>query len=371
MANLINIIQGTNLGGMEQASLRLMKALKRRGHSFTLLSLNPIGALGPLLAESEIPAVGLPYLGRGGWRSLLLMRKALGAAEADALLMTGHNLMAMVGIGRMAHPNRVLAIHFHHQGVKPEWQWRLIYRIARIQFRAITFPSDFIRREAEAIYPPIKAIAHTVYNPMPAWPLPDRDACVKARLALGLPLDVPIVGNAGWLIPRKRFDVFLRTAALVLEQRPDTLFVVAGDGELREALEALAAELGITKQIRWLGWQRDMLSFYHCLDVMLFNSDWDAVGLTPLEAINSGVPLVGSVVQGGLGEIINSDQYGYLLNSHDTRAMADRVVGFLDHPETARAVALAGRERVLSVSDPEAIADKMSELLGITCACCK
>jgi hypothetical protein len=47
--NIINIMQGTDLGGMEQASLRLMLGLKELGHSLQVLSLNPIGGLGPLL----------------------------------------------------------------------------------------------------------------------------------------------------------------------------------------------------------------------------------------------------------------------------------------------------------------------------------
>ena len=74
---IVNIIQGTNLGGMEQASLRLMVGLKERGHSCEVVSLNPIGGLGPLLAEHDIPAVGLPYLGKWGWRSFLLLRRRL------------------------------------------------------------------------------------------------------------------------------------------------------------------------------------------------------------------------------------------------------------------------------------------------------
>ena len=198
---IVNIIQGTNLGGMEQASLRLMVGLKQRGHSCEVVSLNPIGTLGPLLAEHDIPAVGLPYLGKWGWRSYFLRRRALRSIQADAMLMTGHNLFAMLAIGDLCRGRRLLAIHFHHTGVKPSWQWRLIYRIACRRFQAITFPSDFVRHEAEEIYPPIKALSHTVHNPLPVWPLPTAEDRQRARVALGLPLDAPLIGNAGWLIP--------------------------------------------------------------------------------------------------------------------------------------------------------------------------
>lgn len=150
---IVKIIQGTGLGGMEKASLRLMVGLKERGHACEVISLNPVGGLGPLLAECNIPAIGLPYLGKWGWRSFPVLRRALRSAQADALLMTGHNLFAMLALGNLCRGRRVLAVHFHHEGVKPRWQWRLIYRIACRRFQAITFPSDFVHHEAEEIYP--------------------------------------------------------------------------------------------------------------------------------------------------------------------------------------------------------------------------
>src|SRR4029079_19503619 len=115
-----------------------------------------------------------------------------------------------------------------------------------------------IRQEAEAIYPPLRSIAHTVPYPFIVPELPSAVARAETRAQLQLPLDVPVVGNAGWLIKRKRFDVFLRVAQEVLRHPPETLFVIAGDGRERANLEALASQLGIEKQIRWLGWQPDL-----------------------------------------------------------------------------------------------------------------
>jgi glycosyltransferase involved in cell wall biosynthesis len=361
---IVNIIQGTNLGGMEQASLRLMVGLKERGHTCEVVSLNPVGRLGPLLAEQNIPATGLPYLGRGGWLSFPLIRRTLRSVQADAMLMTGHNLLAMLALGGLCRGRRVLAIHFHHEGVKPRWQWRLIYRIACSRFQAITFPSDFVRHEAEEIYPPVKSISCTVNNPLPVWPLPTDEERHQARVALGIPIDAPVIGNAGWLIQRKRFDVFLRTAQLIAQQVPKSVFLIAGDGEERTKLQALSQKLNIAERVRWLGWQKDMTVFYQCLDVMLFNSDFDAVGLSPLEAICYGVPLVASVQQGGLKEILNSDEYGFLIPTHDIEALAEKAVYFLRNREEARKVALTGRERIAQVSNTKRIVGEMEALLG-------
>ena len=342
---------------MEQASLQLMRGLQDRGDTLQLISLNPVGRLGPLLQAAGIPHEGLPYLGKGGWRSMGLLKEKLKGVQADGMIMTGHHLLASMALGDSFTGHRILAIHYHHTGVKSHWEWRLIYRIACRRFNAVTFPCDFIRKEAEAIYPPVARIAHTVRNPLDIPALPTAQEKIEARKKLDLPLDRPIVGNAGWLIKRKRFDVFLRTARKILDKNPNVVFAVAGSGEEEENLKALANELGIAASVRWLGWQQEMSNFYQSLDVMLFNSDWDAMGLTPLEAMSYGVPAVCSVVNGGLGEIIDSNQVGFLLPTHDVDALAREILRLLAHPDEAAGVGLAGRKHLQIACDPAPIVE--------------
>lgn len=360
---ILNLIQCANLGGMEQASLRLMRGLQARGHALELLSLNPVGDLGPKLAEAGIKFDGLPYAGRGGWRILGSLRKKLQASEAEALIMTGHHLLGMLALGNFARDRRILTIHFHHGGVKPDWEWRLIYRIACKKFKAITFPADFIRQEAEQLYPPVAKIAHTIRYPLTVPALPTSEQKLAARRALNLPLNVPLVGNAGWLIPRKRFDVFLETAAKISKRFPDAHFVIAGDGPERTRLEALAEDLKLKGKVTWTGWIGQMEQFHQSLDVLLFNSDWDAMGLTPLEAAAQGVPVVASVVNGGLKEIISSPEWGILLDRHDPEQLAEAAGRLLENPEAARKLGQAGREHIREVSDPAKIAAAHEQLL--------
>lgn len=363
---LLNIIQCTNLGGMEQANLHRLCALRDAGHRVEVLSLTPLGAGAGLLGAAGIPARGLPYLGRGGWRSLPHMRAAMNGTGCDAVLMTGHNLAASLALaGRTAARRRLLALHYHHTGVKPPWQWRLIYGVAVRRFQALTFPTDFIRREAEAICPAVAPLAHTVRDAM-AMPEPvEPPARAAARAALGLPDAAPVIGNAGWLIARKRFDVFLRTAARIADEVPTALFVIAGDGPERAALTALAEDLGIADRVRWLGWQSDLSEFYAAIDVLLFNSDWDALGRTPLEAVGHGVPVVASVVNGGLGELLDRPDEIPVHDRHDDAALAAEVLALLRDPEAARGRALAARRRVAAASCPVRHAERVATLLKL------
>lgn len=358
---IVNIMQCTELGGMEQSSFRLMQGLQDRGHRCSVISLNPLGKLRPYLEREGIDAVGMTYRGRLGWRTFPALRKVLRSQEADAVIMTGGNLLAMLALGRRSRGPRLLAMHFPHS-LRPDWQWKLFYRLVPWRFNAVTYPSDFIRDEAVAIAPHLSPVFHTIRNPLAPPDLPGPAERRQARAALGLPQDGPIIGNAGWLLDRKRFDVFLNVAAGVARLMPSARFVIAGTGPEEGNLKTLARNLGIDDRVVWLGWVEDMKSFYLSLDALLFNSDWDAWGNTPVEAMAFGVPVVASVLNGGLKEIISDPAYGTLLEVHDVDRLVCAVVGQV---RQGAQTGMTGRARSVEMSDPGRIVREVEALLGV------
>lgn len=334
-----------------------------RGHSLQLISLNPIEGLGPLLCQAGIQACGLDYTNVGWARTSLKLRRLVADSNADALILTGHNLpatMALLGVG----PKRKLyAVHYHHQGVMSSWRWRLIYRMALLVFQTITFPSDYVRREAEAICPSIAAIAETVRNPLEMPPLPLKFQSSALRARYGIPHDAPVVGNAGWLIGRKRFDVFLRVAAKIHQVHPNIHFLIAGDGNERGALEVFASDLGLSKVAHFTGWLSDLDPFYAAIDVLLFNSDWDCFPTTPIEAMARGIPVVASLVNGGLAEILDQET-GWFVSRHDEVLLKANVLDAMG-PE-GRQRGMAARKRVAEVCNTEKIAETIElKLIGL------
>lgn len=360
---ILILIQCTNLGGMEQAALELAKEFQREGHEPEFLSLTPVGNLGPVLDSLGIPVSGIEYKGAFGWKSFLPLKRRLNKIKADALIMFGHNLMGIIALGAFCRNHRVLTLHFHHQGVMHPFLWKALYAFAKFRFAKFVFPSAFIRDEAIALSPWIRQRSLIVRYPFASNPLVSPEEKRNSRRALGIVEARAVVGNAGWLIPRKRWDVFLRVAELVLKSRPDAWFVIAGDGPERASLESLADKLGIASRIQWIGWQSDLSVFYKSLDVLLFNSDWDAMGRTPLEAMTYGVPVVASVTHGGLGEIMDSDQHGVFLSEHDIEKLASRVVRLLNDPHLAASTGNAGRMKMKLDGDSGKYAESMIALL--------
>lgn len=359
---ILNILQCTNLGGMEQSSVRLMKALSPR-HSFRVVSVHPFGPLRPVLEQEAIPAQDCPYRGPMGLGSHGALRRLLRAEGLDRpLFMTGPTLTGILALPeRRRHP-RILMVHFHHQGVHPDWTWRLLYRLALRRFDHVTFPSDFVRDEAVALLPALGSRSSVLRNVL-QMPEPRTDSdCIQAREALGLEPDAFVVGNAGWLIPRKRFDVLLETAARVDPKRKIQV-LVAGDGELRDSLERQAADLGIAERVRFSGWIRRMDVFYHALDALVFSTDGDAYPTTPLEAMSHGLPVVASAVQSGLKEALVPGT-GFLHGDHDVDSMAREIESLYDDPDLRRRFGQAARERIAHLSSPTFSVDPVSRLLA-------
>lgn len=355
---ILNLIQCTELGGMERASLRLMSALVDRSHTCHVVSLRHLGGLAPLLQEHGITAEGLGYRGPCGFGSFLPLRRRLRqiASQFDALLMTGHNLMAMLALGGVARNRRVLAVHYHHAGVKPDWVWRRIYTAACRRFNSIVFPSRFIHDEAVALRPEVAPRAHVVRNPLDLPPQVTAERRREAKRRLSVPPSCLLVGNAGWLILRKRWDIFLQVAREIRRRGVEARFVVAGDGPEAGRLKQLAGELELSEYVTWLGWRNDLTEFYEATDLLLFNSDWDAFPTTPQEAMAHGIPVVASALHGGLEEVFEQVEGGTLLLEHNVAQLADSACRMLNNRDLAERVGRAGREGIGRLCCPDAIA---------------
>jgi glycosyltransferase involved in cell wall biosynthesis len=351
---------------MEKSTLEMMSAVQSLGCTNRLISLNPIGGLGPLLEERGIPSSGLSYRGPAGIFSIPDMARAFREGDTpDGIVMTGHNMSAFAALAGHKCKKRILFVHFHHEGVMPRLQWQAVYAAAMRVFPCIAFCTDFIREEAENIYPPLRGVSVTRPDSLRLPPVPSELERAAARGALGIDKDALVIGNAGWLVQRKRWDVFLDTAARIAAGRPNAAFIVCGDGPLRVELRELSRKLGLEDRVRWLGWQKDLTHFYLSLDVLLFNSDWDALGLTPLEAAGFGVPVVASVLHGGLREVISSKESGFLIGNHDVNWLTEKTLHLLQHPDLRHKMASGCRRVLAERHDPLRNTKELLKLLDL------
>jgi glycosyltransferase involved in cell wall biosynthesis len=158
------------------------------------------------------------------------------------------------------------------------------------------------------------------------------------RRSIGMPGGVPLVGSIGELRALKRHDDFIRAAAIILKQFPETHFVLAGVGEVRKQLEQLVAELGLKSNFHFLGWRDDADKLLCAMDVFVSASETESFGLAIVEAMAAGTAVVATATEGAL-EVIEDQKTGLLVPIGDVKSMAQSVIDLLSDPERRRTIA--------------------------------
>lgn len=151
----------------------------------------------------------------------------------------------------------------------------------------------------------------------------------------------PVVGTVTSLRRQKRVDVLLRSIPLVWRARPDTQFAVVGTGPCESALRALADDLGLARDPRFLfaPFTAPSQRYLESLALFVLNSDWEALPISVLEAMACGVPPVVTDV-GGLREVID-ETVGQLLPARNPDALAEAIVDLLGNETKRLAMAAA------------------------------
>jgi glycosyltransferase involved in cell wall biosynthesis len=164
------------------------------------------------------------------------------------------------------------------------------------------------------------------------------------RFTRGRPaLDRVVVGNVARLAEQKGHRDLIAAAPAVLERHPGARFVVAGDGELRAELEALARPLG--ERFTFLGERDDVPDLLASFAVFAYPSRFEGLCLAVIEAQAAGVPVVATPV-GGIVENVVDGETGLLVPPNDPAALAEAIVRILDDPGQGRALAERARPRV-------------------------
>ena len=160
---------------------------------------------------------------------------------------------------------------------------------------------------------------------------------------LGLPDDSLLVGIVGRLVPVKNHKMFLDMAKEAGARK--TKFIIIGDGELRLELESYAKQIGMERDVIFLGWRRDLENIYAGLDVACLTSLNEGTPVSLIEAMASARPVVSTDV-GGVKDIVKDGVNGRLVSSGDTAAFAKAVLDLLNDSGKRAKMGIAGRSFV-------------------------
>ncbi len=187
----------------------------------------------------------------------------------------------------------------------------------------------------------------------------------RGELARGLDLDigqnqvVTIVANLRSDV--KNHEMFLRVAQWVLRSKPETLFIVAGEGERMPYLKELADDLSIAGNVRFIGKCSDVAAILSLSDVCVLTSRSEGFSNAILEYMAAGKPVVATRV-GGASEAVLHGETGYLVESDDAKTMGRFILELLSDHGRAASLGLRGRQRIETAFSKHRQVNSVSDL---------
>lgn len=336
--------------GVDRAAKHLIPALARRGYRVDLLKVRRHGPhLDPDLGETP-PGVRIIDLGsRHTYACLPAIVRYL-RRERPAVILSDKdrvNRTALVARALARVPTRLvlssgttISVDLATRGPVERWiQRNSMGRLYPFADRVIV-TSAGVADDMAAYTGLPRDLIRVVSSPVVPDALFDADLPRPDHPWLGDP-DRPLILSAGELCGRKGFDTLLRAFALVRAERPCRLLIL-GQGGARQALLALARELGVAEDFALPGFVPQPYAWMAHADLFAFSSQWEGLGFVLIEALAVGTPVVATDCPSGPSEILERGRYGRLVPVGNHEAMAEALAATLDAPlptETLRQAA--------------------------------
>jgi glycosyltransferase involved in cell wall biosynthesis len=154
---------------------------------------------------------------------------------------------------------------------------------------------------------------------------------VEKRRSLGLDQNEAVIGFVGWLLPIKGPDYLLKAMDYVWQGHPEASLVLVGKGDMDVDLRAEALKKNANGKVKFLGWREDIDEIMPLFDMLVLPSLNEGMGRVLVEAMAAGKPVVASRV-GGIPDLVQHGETGYLVPPADEKALADSIKKLLDDP---------------------------------------
>ena len=181
-----------------------------------------------------------------------------------------------------------------------------------------------------------------IRNSISEWPITDRE---KIRKSYNIEKDKFLIGSVARLIPSKGIDILLKAVPDILDENPGIRLMIVGSGPEEIKLKRLAAELGIESKVIFTGSVADIHNYYSAFDIFVLPTLSEGLGITILEAMSFGLPVLASAA-GGITEVITHERNGILIEPGDINELRTALQFLLDNPAKAKQYGCRAKEDI-------------------------
>lgn len=324
------------MAGAERMTAVIANALADCGHSVSILSLWDKESCFPLHPAvrhealfAERPSFKKAYLATvAGIRRYCRDRKVDVLVQVDTMLAL-FALPATVGLG----VEHIAWEHCHFDEDLGRRARRFARRLAARYCKHVVVLTERDRlRWEEALHPRSQVVA--IPNPLP-FPFPEEPAPRTGKTVLAM----------GRLVHAKGFDVLIRAWKLVAAEAPDWKLVIHGEGEERQALTALVAELGLRESVSLPGICLDATEAYRNASIFCLSSRYEGFGLVLIEAMAFGLPIASTDCETGPKELLKDGENALLVSTGNAESLAEGLLQLIRKPDEAARIGATGREK--------------------------
>lgn len=362
----VGIVCYPTYGGSGVVATELASSLARRGHVAHLFSYAPPARLatdGSRVRFHTVEVLAYPLF-RYPPYDLALASEILEVAEAEGLdLVHAHYAvphaiaayLARECLGSRAF-RTVTTLHgtdITLVGSDPSY--RAMTRFGILRSDAVTSVSEHLRRETRRIFGTEREIA-VIPNFV--------DTAAFRPRTRRPPAGPPTIVHVSNFRPVKRVGDLVSAFGRVARESPARLLLV-GDGPDRPLAERRAREVGCESRVTFLGEQPDVASILVDADLFLLTSETESFGLSALEAMACGIPVVATKA-GGVPEVVRDGKDGILREPGDVAGLAEACLALLRDPARRARMGASARRRAVRSFSRDAVVDRYLDLYGRT-----
>lgn len=204
---------------------------------------------------------------------------------------------------------------------------------------------------------------HVIYNGIPFYGEPEHTtrSAYLSSLDIHWEEDCVIYGIAARLNPVKDVNTLIRAFGEAAKQCSNIRLLIAGDGEQRQELEEMACRLCPVGTVRFIGWQTDMNSFYHSLNVNMLSSISETFPYAITEGARMGCATISTAV-GGIPKVVVDGKTGFLVKPGDWQTMAQRIVSLAMDPKLRSSLGQGIYQRVRAEFSSQVMAQRQIQI---------
>jgi len=169
-----------------------------------------------------------------------------------------------------------------------------------------------------------------------------------------------ILGSVGRLTEQKGHRYLIDAFEKIIEKFPQAELWIVGEGELKEKLQTQIEKLKLAEHVKLLGTRRDIPEILTQFDVFVMPSLWEGLGITVIEAMVTGLPVIASGVD-GLRELIEDGETGILVESKNAESLAEAIMKLLEDQSLAISLGKNAKQEIVENFDMTKMVKKYEE----------